>query len=1378
MDWSHYVASNRETTKVYEDTYVTSWELREAGTNVNGIITTEAELVSQGITSDLEKARYIDCANSNKYNITQDIAEIFEVFCQYEYKTQMNGKFVRDYIDDVGNVWTGRKVIFYNRAIKTEEPVVIDYENNLNSISRVSDSSEIYTKLYITPIDSETAHNGYISIANTPVNPLLDDFILNFDYLYDTGSISDYQRNYIKTYELDLRRINEALINLEPSIESLTVDVNNAKAHVESAKKESDASKETLVQYQKLRDNEVGNTSIVKNSSNAYSVVFVQSGGISQAQIRLQGVSTSTIRGYSDYNYTQQLFPSKYPLVTVNKVGSVSTNDQSIYVVLDAYGYPTSLYTSVKHPMLSNGGGIIYLELTYSPRNAYEDICRQLENTISSKAVEVQSLEKKVEDLQNELDTAIEEQEAWLDKKDQLNQKLELILGPALREGYWTPDSYEDPGQSNKSDVRAITSSSWEQSGAKLVFDYKDFEGEEVGYYYKSIDDLSNNRKSYYPYIDISTLYADWYKSDSNIEDLVIHLLNPGFKGVVGESGIASGPHYIIYNSTAWYFNSPQYNKGTTLEIKIKNGSPVLYVNGSQSNVSFSKNVINNATNLTILFEGINSYLGDRLLYNNAGFIFAFITDGASIKPVLLLNDTNIDYSNYENFSYSFVGKTGYNDINTSLVKYTTYEMRYPRIIIYNSNVNYDSDLLTIVPYEHTYPTEEDKVVPLKKYYDYSILIRGGMPHFTMKITNTNHIYNILNHFYRINYQISRANEMLYLDAKTVARDNSAPKYSYDLSVANTPDNIEFLELGQLCYINDHSLGIHAATGYISEVTYKLDYPQDDSIVIKNYKTKFEDLFSTITAASEAMRNNQISYNIAAGSFNPDGTIIGSVLQNSMSNNNIAINYSNTNVSIDDINGITLTNTQPYLNGVYGQVVLQGGGIFLSNAIDASGARIWNTGITPNGINASLLTAGQLDTDLIRIFAGNNVAFQWNGEGIFAYKQNDGSVDLTTYVKYSDKGLQFITGDYTSVDLGWNGLLISTQEGATELTGALGLTIYEGSKNEWGTNHVVRLGKFEDGPEPDYGLRLYKNTFELSPEGEPIYTETLVTTNDGQLWLKDYILVGTEDKDTDGRVNMAGISGVIDAYDQSNNIPISESIRFWAGATFEERRTAPFQVWQDGTLIANNAQVTGDIYANNGWFKGEIQATTGTIGGWVINDDYLSSEDGQTKLYAATTEDETRIIVGKSNEADETYFEVTANGKLRANGAELNGTINATGGQIGNLTVEDINSALGSLDEITVEITSSAGNVTKYNEAFKSTLTATIKRGGLAISQSDYVNYDFDWQCSDDGERWFKLPDSNNSRFVNYDEIHLTQRYVVCYVTEKEVSDGANTTTE
>jgi hypothetical protein len=81
-----------------------------------------------------------------------------------------------------------------------------------------------------------------------------------------------------------------------------------------------------------------------------------------------------------------------------------------------------------------------------------------------------------------------------------------------------------------------------------------------------------------------------------------------------------------------------------------------------------------------------------------------------------------------------------------------------------------------------------------------------------------------------------------------------------------------------LVYINDYSLGIHAATGYISGIKLALNKPQDDELVIQNYKTKFEDLFSTITASSEAIKNNSVAYDIAASGFTPNGQIAGSVL--------------------------------------------------------------------------------------------------------------------------------------------------------------------------------------------------------------------------------------------------------------------------------------------------------------------------------------------------------------------------------------------------------------------------------------------------------------------------------------------------------------------
>jgi hypothetical protein len=40
----------------------------------------------------------------------------------------------------------------------------------------------------------------------------------------------------------------------------------------------------------------------------------------------------------------------------------------------------------------------------------------------------------------------------------------------------------------------------------------------------------------------------------------------------------------------------------------------------------------------------------------------------------------------------------------------------------------------------------------------------------------------------------------------------------------------------------------------------------------------------------------------------------------------------------------------------------------------------------PSGINANLITTGQLDTNKIKVYAGNELRFQWNGDGLYAYK--------------------------------------------------------------------------------------------------------------------------------------------------------------------------------------------------------------------------------------------------------------------------------------------------------------------------------------------------------------------------------------------------------
>ena len=152
-------------------------------------------------------------------------------------------------------------------------------------------------------------------------------------------------------------------------------------------------------------------------------------------------------------------------------------------------------------------------------------------------------------------------------------------------------------------------------------------------------------------------------------------------------------------------------------------------------------------------------------------------------------------------------------------------------------------------------------------------------------------------------------------------------------------------------------------------------------------------------------------------------------------------------------------------------------------------------------------------------------------------------------------------------------------------------------------------------------MRLYKKTEETDEDGCHIYTETLTTTNDGQLWLKDYIEVGTQGINT----NTSGISGVTDDSDVlyggdadleileqdlnggtagiSGNV--GQAVRFWAGTTFEERENAPFRVLADGSVIAtslyigNNSTIGGtsvkDILDNTSMYEVKVESSNGLV---------------------------------------------------------------------------------------------------------------------------------------------------------------------------------------
>lgn len=128
-----------------------------------------------------------------------------------------------------------------------------------------------------------------------------------------------------------------------------------------------------------------------------------------------------------------------------------------------------------------------------------------------------------------------------------------------------------------------------------------------------------------------------------------------------------------------------------------------------------------------------------------------------------------------------------------------------------------------------------------------------------------------------------------------------------------------------------------------------------------------------------------------------------------------------------------------------------------------------------------------------------------------------------------------------------------------------------------------------------------------------VYYDNTQTTIDGGIVTSGTIQVAGDNKSI-----LAGITG---------NGTASDSIRFWAGASFENRKTAPFRVMQDGSVVMSKAQV-----------EGVINAISGSIGGFRIQQGqigYGSSDEQDTtnglalfRNFIRFCNDKQRVLLG------------------------------------------------------------------------------------------------------------------------------------------------------
>ena len=499
--------------------------------------------------------------------------------------------------------------------------------------------------------------------------------------------------------------------------------------------------------------------------------------------------------------------------------------------------------------------------------------------------------------------------------------------------------------------------------------------------------------------------------------------------------------------------------------------------------------------------------------------------------------------------------------------------------------------------------------------------------------------------------------QLYYLDAQNTIRAASKPKVSYDISVLEISalegyENFTFA-LGDKTTIEDTEFfgwkyvnGIltpYAEEIIVSEITTVLDSPEENQIKVQNYKTQFEDLFQRMAAAAQSVEYATGRYNMVSDTFEADGTIGITSLQNAIANNALILSNAHDQSVVWDETGITATS----LSNPAELVRIVNGGIFLST----NGGITWETGITGRGINATQITTGQLNTGVINILNGDYPSFRWDRNGLSAYQFNlaqngqPQSFNFSKFIRFDQYGIYGIDGhpnfnpnvptnnitgqekiwQTANFALTWDGFLLKSSHangGYISITSSQDFQVFDGRKKE-----RVRIGQL-DQVNNVYGLQLR--------DGD----ENIVMSHDsnGNIWISNILRIGNNNT-----------SNVCIGYLPANLGDAFKKIPQIINAN------NTFVVYEDGSVKAKDGEFTGKIHAAGGsTFDGQIEANGAIIHGATITDTIISVlggtvggfEIGETSLKALLKDENGEVIRNDDGEAYSTIELDGLNGKI------------------------------------------------------------------------------------------------------------------------------------
>lgn len=522
---------------------------------------------------------------------------------------------------------------------------------------------------------------------------------------------------------------------------------------------------------------------------------------------------------------------------------------------------------------------------------------------------------------------------------------------------------------------------------------------------------------------------------------------------------------------------------------------------------------------------------------------------------------------------------------------------------------------------------------------------------------------------------------LYYVDAKNVAATSAKPQVTYNIEVIDISCLEEFLnynfDIGDKTYVVDPEfLGYIYKDGLmtprqqevvITELEEVLESPENNKIVVQNYKTQFEDLFQRIVATSQQLQLKEGEYSRAASAFSSSG-LSQQITQDSL-NASDGFYLKNNSINWDSSGFIStnLANKREFLK-------IHNGSMFITN----DGGVSWNSAITGKGIDASYIYAGQLDAGVVNIVSelkkDENDKLEYaltldpDGLSMYSYvgkktprirlgkilsKLNEETEELYGLQLYNNKGEQTfrtdsdgnitMTGTIHAKNGMFNGSIyaangviggwtIDTNTLTHKTRGAIDAII---SSSNLSSNYRVNSYSGNDW-RLIFGINGISGNFGVTSKGN-LYANG-VDIKDGNISFGDVFKITSNSSE---QVVSYGLNISLNPENQDKQIVIESDDRVIGIREKETENGTTKWVWKTILGDLTNATLGGKpvsdygikgygLCTENGLFSGTIISTKGKIGSWNI---------GQNYLYHITEPSNYKdIFLGKGGDEDRDLF--------------------------------------------------------------------------------------------------------------------------------------------